>query len=245
MQTIRPFCRSTLLLMAVALFGVFSQRAPAQTNETNKDCEQIRGDLKTLNDSIGQLVAESARLMEGFNNADMQIKKIDNFFADLTKDAPFWKGQDIRTRWLEAKRQWVLRRSSWKKEIDDNMLMIQATKDTIADLLDKLGDCGAKKSENTPAPMRSASPGPTVTSGGTPTIVASSINCDCANTEAPNIGGAAVRQCLKAEDILKAKAVAGQLKLEVVDGKIVGGDVCDYVTAGPAAWPVKGKPAQP
>jgi len=80
-------------------------------------------------------------------------------------------------------------------------------------------------------------PGPVVVRGG--------INCDCANTEAPNIGGAAVRQCRRSEDSLKAMAVKGELKLEVANGKIASGsNVCDGVTAGPGAWPVVGAKAK-
>ena len=78
--------------------------------------------------------------------------------------------------------------------------------------------------------------------------VASSINCDCDNTEAPNIGGEAVRQCLRAESSVKARAASGQLKVDIVDGKIANGNLdpwgfCDAVTSGPAAWPVVGRPA--
>jgi tetratricopeptide (TPR) repeat protein len=91
-----------------------------------------------------------------------------------------------------------------------------------------------------------SSSGPVHSQAQAPTSInATAINCDCFNTPAPNIGGAAVRQCLKGERTLMAKAARGELRIDVVDGKITGPaeNMCDLVAAGPDAWPYRGKPA--
>ena len=46
------------------------------------------------------------------------------------------------------------------------------------------------------------------------TIAPGVINCDCANTAAPNIGGAATRQCLASERELMRASAAGGLPME-------------------------------
>ena len=76
-------------------------------------------------------------------------------------------------------------------------------------------------------------------------VVSEGISCDCNNTQAPNIGGAATRQCLASEQALKKAAVGGQLKVQIENGKIVSSSVnlCDSVTQGPAAWPAIGAPS--
>ncbi len=60
------------------------------------------------------------------------------------------------------------------------------------------------------------------------------VNCDCFNTEAPNIGNAAVRQCIHAEQGLMQLAGQGELVYDVEDDKLKAGEFCDFVTAGPA-----------
>jgi hypothetical protein len=78
------------------------------------------------------------------------------------------------------------------------------------------------------------------------TLVAGAINCDCANTTAPNIGGAATRQCLSSERALMQAVAAGTLQLAVSNGKITSANrsLCDSVAAGPAAWPMIGASAK-
>lgn len=71
------------------------------------------------------------------------------------------------------------------------------------------------------------------------------VNCDCGNTEAPDIGGAATRQCLKAERDLMSLAGQDALVFEVEDDKLKSGPSCDSVTAGPGAWPVLGASTTP
>ena len=101
------------------------------------------------------------------------------------------------------------------------------------------------KPKPAPAPAPKPAPNPNVAAAAGPVVVHGGINCDCANTDAPNIGGAAVRQCRRSEDQLKALAAKGELKLEVANGKIASGSaVCDGVTAGPGAWPVVGAKAK-
>lgn len=102
------------------------------------------------------------------------------------------------------------------------------------------------KAENKPEPKPAPKKEPVATTPGE-TMVRGGINCDCANTEAPNIGGAAVRQCRRSEDALKQAVSAGTLKIEVANGKITSSSqaLCDSVTAGPGAWPVSGGPAKP
>lgn len=80
------------------------------------------------------------------------------------------------------------------------------------------------------------------------TVAVGSINCDCANTQAPDIGGAATRQCQDYERKLKEAAAAKKVQLVVSNGKITGFQgvaiLCDDVTSGPAAWPLVGAPAK-
>ncbi|HEY6350165.1 MAG TPA: hypothetical protein VI636_12230 [Candidatus Angelobacter sp.] len=76
-------------------------------------------------------------------------------------------------------------------------------------------------------------------------VVSEGVSCDCDNTQAPNIGGAATRQCLASEQALKKAAAAGQLKLQIENGKIISSsaNLCDSVTQGSAAWPAIGAPS--
>jgi len=98
------------------------------------------------------------------------------------------------------------------------------------------------------APTAKGTPGNDVSSpqGPREVIVSSGINCDCDNTDAPNIGGAATRQCLESERNLKAAAAQHKLKLQIENGKIGSSSInlCDSVTAGPAAWPNVRAPAK-
>jgi hypothetical protein len=77
-------------------------------------------------------------------------------------------------------------------------------------------------------------------------IVPGAINCDCANTTAPNIGGAATRQCLGGERELMRAIAAGGLQLVTSNGRITSANrpLCDGVAAGPAAWPTIGASAK-
>ena len=70
------------------------------------------------------------------------------------------------------------------------------------------------------------------------------VNCDCANTQSPNIGNAAVHQCLGQERTLLSLAGQGDLVFDVENGKLTFGEFCDHETAGPAAWPTAGAPAE-
>jgi hypothetical protein len=77
--------------------------------------------------------------------------------------------------------------------------------------------------------------------------LAATIDCDCAGTTAPNLGGAATEQCLRQERALMRQAAAGMLTLAAAGGRIVSASkaLCDSVTAGPAGWPILGGPEGP
>lgn len=71
------------------------------------------------------------------------------------------------------------------------------------------------------------------------------INCDCPNVNAGILNIGYIPHCRDVEGGLVAAAQAGEFKLDVENGKIVGGSVCDSTAAGADAWPVVGAPARP
>lgn len=76
----------------------------------------------------------------------------------------------------------------------------------------------------------------------TDVVIATAIDCDCANTTAPNIGGAATEQCLRQEQNLRQAADKDAIKLSIANGIITSSNtpLCDSVTAGAAGWPLIG-----
>ena len=76
-------------------------------------------------------------------------------------------------------------------------------------------------------------------------LIGTTVDCDCFNTQAPDIGGAATRQCLALSDASWRSRSAGELVLDIGEGLIVGPseNLCDLVAAGPDAWPYGGKRA--
>jgi hypothetical protein len=129
---------------------------------------------------------------------------------------------------------------------------------TLTDRVAAAGLCGAAavvaftgllSTSQTNSP---GSSGALVSTGGgedltTGFFVAGAVNCDCPNTTAPNIGGAAVRQCLKAERRLMQAITSGS-RLVAKGSKITGASpyvpLCDSVAGGPAAWPHEGSPVK-
>ncbi len=143
------------LVTVIVLLAAFPQRAMAQTPARgDQDCEQLKEDIKTLQEELVSEVASVTNLQQSFATTDRKLQTFDDKFKvylNNTSINPAF-GEDERAKILEARRQIVLHRSKLKNQLEEAKLTIQALKDTLADLLNKLGDCGSKKSEPKPSP---------------------------------------------------------------------------------------------
>ncbi len=70
------------------------------------------------------------------------------------------------------------------------------------------------------------------------------IDCDCANINAGILNRGWVPYCREVEAGLISQVEQGRFSLDIEDGRITGGSVCDTI-AGPEAWPSVGAPAAP
>jgi uncharacterized coiled-coil protein SlyX len=136
---------------------------------TDLDCEKIEQDIKGLSDALAELAADLARLNDKLDDVDKRTQKLEadeKTWQEKYKNSlnPAKYGLDyeyIRGTFLDARAKLANLRRDLKKAIEDEQDAIQAIKDVIADLLNKLGNCGAKTSTSTPSPVPTPSPTPT------------------------------------------------------------------------------------
>ncbi len=137
-------------LVLFASLAVLPRHAVAQTNqEDKKTCEEMKKQLKDLQQALVDLAVELEALQKAFDIADQGFQTWKNSPSVKKVLQSSWYTEEFKGKVLEGGRKWLEYRTKFKEAIEKNKETTQATKDTIADLLNKLGDCGAKKPDDT------------------------------------------------------------------------------------------------
>ena len=159
----RPAIQHFLLFSFVtfACVTLFAEQAAAQAQASTQDCEQIKKDISALQDDLLKVGASLNATQKAFEIADRGLQDFDNSptIKKMLQGKTFLLNEDFRGELLENRRQRGLARGRIKSRLEDLKLTVQALKDTIANLLNKLGDCGSKRPEDSkPKPKPSPAP---------------------------------------------------------------------------------------
>jgi len=155
----------SFLAIASVLAVIFSLSFSARAQTTSDDCERIKRDAQMFLDWIDQLNGENDRLNERIKDSQERFAKFQashDEILDYMKGNPLFNKEEARARYLEAKRKFVLTQSSLRSAISANKEASRELKETLGDLINKLGDCGKKKAEKTSSPG-APSPPPSTT----------------------------------------------------------------------------------
>ena len=139
-----PLFSIGLVLMVSLAF--LPRNAMAQTAEGNKQtCEELKKQINDLQQALVDLAVRLEALQTDFDKADQGFQTWKNrpSTKKILQSSHFT--EEFKGTVLETGRKWLLYRKKLKEDIEENKEAIQALKNTIADLLNKLGDCGAKK----------------------------------------------------------------------------------------------------
>ena len=121
------------------------QALPLPQQGTEQDCAKIKQDIEQLQEYLGRVSAE----MQALNDAlDMVNKQVARAQADLKPTIGV--NEDLRGQVLDSLAHIMSVRKDLERQLEDDALTIQAIKDEIADLLNKLGSCGPKETSQAP-----------------------------------------------------------------------------------------------
>lgn len=142
--------RAIFFTLAAAM--VFANHAVAQAKNqgTRQDCEQIKKDITDLQEQLPGATAKLVKLREELSDSDRRVQHINDIlkkYLDDSSKSSLLSGsyrEEVHERILEDLRKTAVVRRNFKKSIDDLELWIRTLNDLIADLLNKLGNCGSK-----------------------------------------------------------------------------------------------------
>jgi hypothetical protein len=156
-----PWCLIVTLLSILAFTSVFAGHAAAQTDANRQDCEEFKKQIAELQDELAKLAAQIQSASSAVGILEKGITRLQEYLKSKSAWAKFVTDPEVlRGKLLEMQAE----RLRLKRQIEQDKDTIQAIKDLIADLLNKLGDCG----KNAPPPNTQPTPTPTP-SPNTPT----------------------------------------------------------------------------
>jgi hypothetical protein len=153
-KSLRP--ASVILLIAI-VSGLPSAVPPCAGQTTapvqqaaDQDCASIKQEIQQLQDEIARISAE----MQALTN------QLDQLNTEITQDQKVWSGLRARGNLsetaigegLDALAKLLSLRKQLKQQLEDDASLIQAIKDEIADLLNKLANCGPPSATQPPNP---------------------------------------------------------------------------------------------
>ena len=150
----------TILASLIFFIGslVINEHATAQGGD--KDCEALKKEITDLQQTLVDLTTELNALQHELDAADQGWERWKNSPAVKKVLQSSAYSEEYKGELLDAGAQWLNLRRALRKDIETNKASTQKLKDTIADLLNKLGDCG-KRTTPTPRPTPAPTPTPT------------------------------------------------------------------------------------
>src|SRR6266404_5926700 len=139
------------VMLLIGSLGI-NEHSLAQVNQGNTECEELKKQISTLQDALVEEAAQLSKMEEASSRIDKGIEEFKGKFRVYLNNTSLYPavGEDDRAKFLENLRKMVAANHDLKNAIELAKLTIQAFKETIADLLNKLGTCGSKSSTNTP-----------------------------------------------------------------------------------------------
>jgi hypothetical protein len=161
-----PIRAAQAILCAVLLLVATPQAARTQTaaalpQASDQDCAKIKQDIEQLQQDLASLSVEVQRLTNMLNNINKDISKAQ---ANLKLTTASGLNETLRGELLDSLGSLMNFRSKWEKQIEDDTSLMQAIKDEIADLLNKLAKCAPPSTTEPP----NGQTGALTPSGGAP-----------------------------------------------------------------------------
>ena len=155
--------RQLLIVLFVICGGLtlFPGRAMAQVDQGDKDCEALKKDILNLQDEVAKTTVALNDLESRLDKQKQLQQKAVDSFKNFQKSSFYnWYTDEYKAELLDKLAKGAQATSRLKNAVEEAKLTIQGLKDTIADLLNKLGDCKkpGEKPEPKPPP---ATPTPT------------------------------------------------------------------------------------
>jgi hypothetical protein len=136
----------TVVFSAVMAASWVVQIAAAQSGGTkDQDCEKIKEEIKELQGDLADLNAALQHAQDDLDRTTQSLQRVQGLVQKWEKMRISSSVEESFGRMLESQRQLLLMRRSLNNLIQELKQEIEAVKNAINDLLNKLGDCGPKK----------------------------------------------------------------------------------------------------
>jgi len=126
---------------------ITAQPTPLAPQAADQDCEKIKKDIEQLQEELAKLPVEMQRVTDQLNRLDNSIAKAQ---ADFRSRSFVFAGEAVRGQYLDAIAKMLNLRKQLKQQLEDDASLMQAIKEEIADLLNKLGNCGPPSTTEPP-----------------------------------------------------------------------------------------------
>jgi hypothetical protein len=148
-----------------------SQTAPQQAAE--EDCKKIKQDIEQLQQDLAELSADMQRLTELLDTVNQHVVQMQ---ADLKLTTDPRLNETVRGELLDTLAKELALRKQIRQQLEDDANLMQAIKDEIADLLNKLANC-PPPSTTEPPKQEAPTPQPPSTTPGTKTVSSAPAPC--------------------------------------------------------------------
>ena len=172
--TVRGLMSTGLLLIcAVIPLPTAAQAAGPGQPMGDQDCERIKQDIQQLQQDLSNLSVEVQRLTDMLNTINKDISRAQ---ANLKLTTAPGLNETLRGELLDSLANLMNFRSKWERQLEDDINLMQAIKDQIADLLNKLANCGPPGTTQPPK-EETPTPQPPSTIPGTKTVSSAPAPC--------------------------------------------------------------------
>ncbi|MGC1830298.1 MAG: hypothetical protein WA663_07795 [Candidatus Acidiferrales bacterium] len=151
MLAVLPLHSEAAVLGFASLSTPYGPKATAQPQAaTDQDCEKIKQDIQQLQQDLANLSAEMQSLTQQLDPLNQDIAKLQ---ADINNPANAGRfSEAFRGQLLDSLANAMKTRNQLEQALEDDAKEVQAIKDTIADLLNKLASCGPPSATQAPNP---------------------------------------------------------------------------------------------
>ena len=151
---------SLLLIVTLLPLDAASQKTPAPAQQAaDQDCEKIKQDIQQLQQDLANVSAEMQNLTNALNSVNADISRIQADLKTETAAASSIGGklsgtdfEVFRGRILDSLAKALAVRKSLQQQLEDDATIMQDIKNEIADLLNKLANCGPPSTTEPPKP---------------------------------------------------------------------------------------------
>jgi len=147
------------LILAMIPIAAFSQTSALPQHAADQDCEKIRQEIQALQDWLAAMSAIVQRLKQALDDLNKAIAKYQESIKSPIRGSVL--SETYKGELLDILAKAMRTRKDLEQQLEDEANLTQLIKNEIADLLNKLGNCGPPSTTQPPkkeAPKEQPSP---------------------------------------------------------------------------------------